>query len=150
MFTHILFPTDGSALSNVALTKAALLAKQVGAKLTAMHVVGQYHPAVESDGYLVSEGVALLKQSFEKEEAARADRILDEVRKISARFGVECACVTASGDLPYQAIIAEASKSGCDLIVMASHGRRGLEGLLLGSETQKVLTHSKVPVLVCR
>ena len=90
------------------------------------------------------------RKRFEEEETARANKILDEVKRHAGGLGVACGAVIATGDTPYRAIIEQAGKSGCDLIVMASHGRRGLEGVLLGSVTQQVLTHSKVPVLVCR
>jgi len=150
MFKHILFPTDGSPLSGVALAKAALLARVLASKFTAITVVGGYRPVFEStEGFLMPE-MKMLRKRFEEEEAARATKILDEVKKIAAGLGVECAAVIATSDLPYRAIIEQAEKSGCDLIVMASHGRRGLEGVLIASETLKVLTHSKIPVLVCR
>jgi nucleotide-binding universal stress UspA family protein len=149
MFKHILFPTDGSPHSGVALTKAAMLAKLLGSKLTAMHVTGAYHPAYENEGFLMPE-MKTLRKRFEEAETERANKMLEEVKKQAAGLGVQCAAVIATGDTPYRAIIEQAGKSGCDLIVMASHGRRGLEGVLLGSETQQVLTHSKVPVLVCR
>ena len=149
MFKHILFPTDGSAHSNVALTKAAMLAKLLGSKLTAIHVTGAYHRAFESDGFLLPE-MKTLRKRFDDEELARANKILDEVKKLAGGIGADCAVVIVTSDTPYRAIIEQAGKSGCDLIVMASHGRRGLQGVLLGSETQQVLTHSKVPVLVCR
>jgi nucleotide-binding universal stress UspA family protein len=149
MFKHILFPTDGSPHSGVALTKAAMLAKLLGSKLTAIYVTGAYHPAYESEGFLMPE-MKTLRKRFDEEETARANKILEEVKKLAGTLGVECASVIATSDVPYRTIIEQAGKSGCDLIVMASHGRRGLEGVLLGSETQKVLTHSKIPVLVCR
>ena len=81
---------------------------------------------------------------------ARAKKLLDEIAKQARARGVRCATVCVSSDLPYQQIIAVARKKKCDLILMASHGRRGLSSLLLGSETSKVLLHSKVPVLVVR
>jgi nucleotide-binding universal stress UspA family protein len=149
MFKHILFPTDGSPLSGGALTKAALLAKLLGAKFTAMHVTGAYHPAFESEGFLMPE-MKILRKRFEEEETVRANKILEEVKKLAAGRGVECTSVIATSDSPYRAIIEQVAKSGCDLIVMASNGRKGLEGVLIGSETQQVLTHSKVPVLVYR
>ena len=149
MFKHILFPTDGSLLSSAALTKAALLAKLLGAKFTAMHVTGAYHPVFDSDGFVIPE-IKTLRKRFEEEETARANKILEEAGKFAAGLRVDCTSVIATSDLPYRAIIEQAGKSGCDLIVMASHGRRGLEGVLIGSETQQVLTHSKVPVLVYR
>ena len=149
MFKHILFPTDGSPHSGVALTRAAMLAKLLGSKLTALYVTGAYHPAYESEGFLMPE-MKTLRKRFEEAEAARANKILDEVKKVAGEIGVTCESVTATGDVPYRTIIEQTAKSGCDMIVMASHGRRGLEGVLMGSVTQQVLTHSKVPVLVCR
>ena len=92
----------------------------------------------------------MLKRRFEEENAERASQILGEVKKIAAAYGVKCSTVVANDDSPYEAIIKQAKKSKCDLIMMASHGRRGLQAILLGSETTKVLTHSKIPVLVVR
>jgi nucleotide-binding universal stress UspA family protein len=149
MFKHVLFPTDGSPLSGTALTKAALLAKVFGAKFTAMHVTGAYHPALENEGFLMTE-MKTLRKRFDDEETVRAKKILEGVSRLAQGIGVECNTVIAQSDSPYRAIVEHAAKEDCDLIVMASHGRRGLEGVLLGSETQQVLTHSKVPVLVCR
>lgn len=149
MFKHILFPTDGSPASNSALTKAAMLARELGAKLTALNVTGTYHPAYESEGFVMPE-MKTLRKRFEDEETARGRKILEEVKKLAAQMGVSCETLTVTSDLPYRAIIEQAGKLNCDAIVMASHGRRGLDGLLLGSVTQQVLTHSKLPVLVCR
>jgi nucleotide-binding universal stress UspA family protein len=94
--------------------------------------------------------IPALKKRFEEEEAVRAKKILGSVKEAARTAGVECEVVAATGDVPYAVIINQATKFKCDLIIMASHGRRGLEGILLGSETQQVLTHSKIPVLVCR
>ncbi len=149
MFKHILFPTDGSPHSGAALTKAAMLAKLLGSKLTAMHVTGAYHPVYESEGFLMPE-MKMLRKRFDEEETARATKILDEVKKLAGGIGAACDSVIVTSDVPYRAIIEQAGKSGCDMIVMASHGRKGLDAVLMGSVTQQVLTHSKVPVLVCR
>ena len=149
MFKHILFPTDGSPASNSALTKAAMLARAFDAKLTALNVTGSYHPAYESEGFVMPE-MKTLRRRFEDEETARGKKVLGEVTKLVAQMGVNCNAVTVTSDTPYRAIIEQAGKLNCDAIVMASHGRRGLEGLLLGSVTQQVLTHSHLPVLVCR
>ena len=91
-----------------------------------------------------------LKMRFEEEKAARADKILGAVKKSAAAAGVVCFSTVATGDAPHELIIEQAAEFHCDVIVMATHGNRGLQGILLGSETQKVLTHSKIPVLVCR
>ena len=149
MFKHILFPTDGSTLSGIALTKAVLLAKLAGAKLTALHVNGAYHPAYESEGFLMPE-MKTLRERFEAEETARAQKILADVKKLATDLGAACEPVIVGDDSPYRAIIQHAERSGCEVIVMGSHGRRGLEGVLMGSVTHQVLTHTRVPVLVCR
>ncbi len=149
MIKHILLPTDGSKLSNKAVKQAIEFAKALGAKITAVHVVGGYHQILPDDGFVMPE-IPALKKRFEEQEAARAKTILDSVKEAAQMAGVECYVVVATGDMPYEMIIKQATKSKCDLIIMASHGRRGFQGILLGSETQKVLTHSKIPVLVCR
>jgi nucleotide-binding universal stress UspA family protein len=149
MFKHILFPTDGSPVSNSAMAKAGMLARALGAKLTALNVTGTYYPAYESEGFVMPE-LKTMRKRFEEEEAAHSKKILEQVKKTVAEMGVNCDTVTVSGDSPYRAIVEQAGKLDCDAIVMASHGRRGLESVLLGSVTQQVLTHSKLPVLVCR
>jgi nucleotide-binding universal stress UspA family protein len=149
MFKHILVPTDGSASSKDAVATAIRLAQALGAKITVFHVTPEYKQAFESEGFIMPR-IPALQQRFEEETAARASTILDEAKHAAAKVGVTCFSAVACGDVPYQMIIAQADKSHCDVIVMASHGRRGLDALLLGSETQKVLTHSKIPVLVCR
>ena len=149
MFTHVLFATDGSELSNQAAPKAIQEAKALGAKMTAMNVVHEFHAARESEGFIMPKMPAL-KERSEEEAKAHADKILQEIKKAASEAGVQCFPAVVVGDVPYKAIIEQAGKSKCDLIVMASHGRRGLQGILLGSETQQVLTHSKIPVLVLR
>jgi nucleotide-binding universal stress UspA family protein len=149
MFKHILLPTDGSKLSDKAVKQAISVAGALGAKITAVNVVGEYHLHLQDEGFDMPE-IPALKKRFEEAEAARAKKILDAVRKSASEAGVECDAVTATSDVPYEAIIKQAKKSGCDLIIMASHGYRGIKGILLGSETSKVLTHSKIPVLVVR
>jgi nucleotide-binding universal stress UspA family protein len=149
MFKHILLPTDGSKLSGKAVKQAIGVAAALGARITAVNVVGGYQLHLMDEGYAVPD-VPALKTRFEEAESAAARKILDTVRKSAAEAGVECDTVTATSNLPHDAIITQAKKSGCDLIIMASHGRKGLQGLLLGSETVKVLTHSTIPVLVIR
>jgi nucleotide-binding universal stress UspA family protein len=145
MFTHVLLPTDGSHLSRAAIEKGVQLAKAVKAKITGITVVSQeQYSLYQTDITLqVKEETARLR----RKEAARR---LEELQKIAAQAGVPCETVCEASDHPYEAIVAVAATHGCDLIVMASHGRRGVAGILLGSETQKVLTHSKIPVLVFR
>ena len=126
------------------------MAKGVGAKITAIHVMPDYDKYV-SERYLVPAAMAApVKTKYREEAAAISTEILDKVCSAAAAAGVECAPVSVINESPYEAIIKQATKSGCDVIMMASHGRRGLQSLLLGSETQKVLVHSRIPVLVCR
>jgi len=147
MFKHILLPTDGSKLSGKAVKTGVEFARKTKARITVIHVVPEFK-------ILVDEGITVLnpalKKRFEEEGRGRAQKMLDEVAAKARARGVRCSTVSVASDLPYQQIIATARKEKCDLIMMASHGRRGLSSLLLGSETAKVLTHSKVPVLVLR
>lgn len=147
MFKHILLPTDGSKLSGKAIKRGIDLAKKGKARVTAMHVVPEFK-------LMVDEGITMLspalKKRFEDEGRARAQKMLDAISRQARARGVRCTTLCVASDLPYQQIIATARKKKCDLILMASHGRRGLSSLLLGSETAKVLMHSRVPVLVLR
>lgn len=151
MFKHILLPTDGSKLSNKGVKETIKLARALRAKITAVHVVGNYHQYMhdQEDGFMIPEILAL-RNDFEDRAAARAKAILGPVKAAASKAGVKCDTVVATSDLPYEMIIKQAKKSKCDLIMMASHGRSGLKGILLGSETAKVLAHSKIPVLVVR
>ena len=147
MYKHILIPTDGSELSRRAIAAGVKLAKSVGAKVTGFFAAPPATPVVYEDflpvGYMTPEQHA---QLIEKTAA----RYLEVIEKAAKAAGVACECVHVTNDFPADAILAAAKKQKCDLIFMASHGRRGLRGVLLGSETQKVLTHSKIPVLVYR
>ncbi len=147
MFKHILLPTDGSKLSGKAVKRGIDFAKKSRARVTAVHVVPEFK-------LMVDEGITMLspalKKRFEDEGRARAQKMLDDVARQARARGVRCATVCVASDLTYQEIIATAKKKKCDLILMASHGRRGLSSLLLGSETAKVLLHSRIPVLVVR
>ncbi|MGE4111535.1 MAG: universal stress protein, partial [Burkholderiales bacterium] len=147
-FKHILLPTDGSNLADRAIVRGMALAKTVGAKLTLLTVVPEFR-MIADESFAVPMS-AELKSRYEKEAKARAAKKLETVRQRMTRAGLKSDVVLIASDLPYQQIIAVAGKRKCDLVVMASHGRRGLTGLLLGSETVKVLTHSKIPVLVVR
>jgi nucleotide-binding universal stress UspA family protein len=148
MYKHILVPTDGSPLSGKAVKQALALAKSVGARITALHVSHEYR-ALMDEGFALP-AMATFKKRFEAEGAKRSNALLDGVKSSAKAANVECDGVAAINNLPYDAIIREAKKAKCDLIMMASHGRKGLSSLLLGSETSKVLTHSKIPVLVVR
>lgn len=145
MFKHLLLPTDGSALSDFAIHKALQLARAVGAKVTCVTVMPEYHVM----SYAV-ESVQDTRQQFEIDMRRHADQCLSRFSQAAAEAGVAADAVAVKGDHPYEQIIATAEQRQCDVIVMASHGRRGLKALLLGSETHKVLTHSSVPVLVFR
>ncbi len=147
MFKHILVPTDGSALSLRAAKNAVRLAKVHGACITAFYAAPEYHPNISGD-YLPADFVPLA--GFKKQIQITADKYLGQVKKLAAVGKVPCSGVYANNDSPYQAIIKVAKAKKCDLIFMASHGRSGIAGLLIGSETNKVLTHCKLPVLVYR
>lgn len=150
MLKHILLPTDGSKLSDKAVKQTIKMAKALGAKITVLHVMPDYERYVIERYNVPAALAAPVKRKYKEEAAALSKEILDRVCAAGTGAGVECARVSVADDSPYEAIIKQAKKSGCDLIMMASHGRRGLQSLLLGSETQKVLVHSKIPVLVCR
>jgi len=148
MYKHILVPTDGSKLSAKAVKQAVSFAKTIGAKITALHVSGEYR-AVMDEGFVVPS-IATFKKRFEEMNAKRSDIVLAQVENAARTAGVRCDSVSVANNLPYDAIIRQAKKAKCDLIMMASHGRKGLASVLLGSETSKVLTHSNIPVLVVR
>ena len=150
MFKHILLPTDGSELSDKVAKQAIAMAREAGAKITVINVMPDYDKYV-SERYLVPALMAApVKTKYREEAAAISTEILGHVCSAATAAGVECAPVSVIDDSPHEAIIKQAAQSGCDVIIMASHGRKGLQSLLLGSETQKVLVHSKLPVLVCR
>ena len=145
MFKHILIPTDGSDLSRKALLYGVQLAKEGDAKVTALTV---RPPFVVGSMDMI--GVVGGQDEFEAETQRYADYALTQAKMAAEAAGVKLEAVQDIGDQPYRAIIDCATANKCDLIVMASHGRRGVSALLLGSETAKVLTHSKIPVLVFR
>ena len=147
MYQRILVATDGSTLSKKAVSSAIAMAQLTGAELVALKVVPRYPQSYFEGGLaLPASDVARV----EKQWAEHGQAIVDAVSKTAAAKGVKVKAVTAKSDLVSEAIIAAAKKHKCDLIVMASHGRKGIKRLLLGSETQQVLTHSHVPVLVLR
>lgn len=147
MFKHILIPTDGSDLSKKAIKQGIAFAKKIKARITTLHVVPEFR--VIADESFVSLTPAA-KRRFEEESRQKAEKMLGAVVKQAKAQGVRCTAVAEANDLPYQQIIATAKSKKCDLIMMASHGRRGIASVLLGSETAKVLTHSTIPVLVVR
>jgi len=148
-YKHILLPYDGSELSRKAEKECAAFAKSTGAKVTVLHVVSHYHLSMQPWGAPRSVHTKIEK---EHEEEAReiAQKMISELVTRVKKEGVDCEGLVVVGDHPYEEIINNAANRKCDLIMMASHGRRGLDAVLLGSETVKVLTHSKVPVLIVR
>jgi nucleotide-binding universal stress UspA family protein len=147
MFKHILVPTDGSQLSSDTVKRAIAFAKETGAKITFFFAKPDYPVAFYGEGALIDPTTP---DKFAEMAEQQAKEILAGHEAAAKAEGVVSATISSVSDIPYEAIIAAAEESGADLIFMASHGRRGISGLLLGSETQKVLTHSKIPVLVYR
>lgn len=145
MFRNILIATDGSDLAQIALEKGLELGKSLGAKVTVVTVTPSWALLVPGDTAM----------SFPVEEYVRATEenaaaVLSSAQAFAKQVGVECATRHEANQLPAEGILSAANEIACDLIVMASHGRRGLQRLFLGSQAQKVLTHTSVPVLVCR
>ncbi|MGE5522929.1 MAG: universal stress protein [Rhodospirillaceae bacterium] len=146
MFKNILVPTDGSEQSQAAVRAAVDLAKLHGARLTGIHVIPDYHLLIAYEGAFDP----ITEERIEEEAKARAASYLSYVEEKATSAGVPCRTVCETSDHPYDAILRTAETHGCDLIVMTSHGRKGLAAVLLGSETRKVLTHARMPVLVVR
>ena len=147
MYQNILIATDGSKLAESAVTHGVSLAKSTGAKVTALIVETPFNVfnVPESQIRQMSEAFAKHADNI-KHHATKA---LDYVTRAAAMADVPCNAIQLEHDQPYQAIIGVANDQGCDLIVMASHGRSGISAVLLGSVTNKVLAHTKIPVLVC-
>ena len=145
MFKHILLPTDGSNLSQAAVQKGVQFAKSMQAKITGISVMPEQKYYMYQTDIIVQ-----VKKETVKQHKREADRNLSVIEKAAKDAGVPCETLCEISDYPYETIIKVAEKRGCDLIMMASHGRRGIGAILIGSETQKVLTHSKIPVLVYR
>ncbi len=147
MYTNLLVPTDGSKLSDKAVTQAIALAQALQAKVTFFYASPDYPLPAYADG-VVYEPVS--KREYTLLAAKEADKVLDRAITKATAAGVVCTRIHSVASSPWEAILAAGKKAKCDVIVMASHGRRGLTAMLLGSETQKVLTHGKLPVLVVR
>lgn len=145
MYQRILRPTDGSEASRRAVEAGVGLARSLGAEVVAMTAIPEFHAFTAS-----TDVIEQTRQQYEASARARAQRLVDAIAAVARDAGVPCSAVQAVSDSPYEAIVATARERCCDLIVMASHGRKGLAGLLLGSETQKVLVHSAIPVMVHR
>lgn len=147
MFRNILVPTDGSDFSNKAVATAARLAQSLGAKLLVLHVRSPLElPHHVEGGALSNLGGKAVMQEIEAEERS----LLDAALEIAAADGVKAETAFVAGYSIYDAVIRIAREQHCDLIVMASHGRRGITSFLLGSETQKVLAHTTIPVMIVR
>jgi nucleotide-binding universal stress UspA family protein len=145
MFKHILLPTDGSDLSLRAAKLGIELARTCGARVHVLHVVAPFHTIS-----YVAEMLAATEAIYTQEATTHAEQYVADVRRMAEAAGVECSTHYVSDDHPHEAIIRAAHEQHCDLIVMASHGWRGITRLLLGSEVHKVLLESEIPVLVCR
>jgi nucleotide-binding universal stress UspA family protein len=149
MYKHILVPLDGSDLSRKAQAEATALACSVGAKMTVIHVVAPFHLHIQP--WASSPQIhGRIEGEHLDEQKKSAQAMVDAAAEQVKTAGVECTGLAVVNEYPFRGIIETASERHCDLILMSSHGRRGLEGLLLGSETVKVLTHSTIPVLIVR
>ena len=146
MFKNILIPTDGSERSQSAMRVGIELAKLHQARITGVHVIPDYHLLIAYEGAFDP----VTEERIEEEAKTRAETYLAYIRKSAQDAGVPCETVCETSDHPYDAILKTANNRKCDLIVMTSHGRKGLAAMLLGSETRKVLTHGRIPVLVVR
>ncbi len=147
MFKHILIPTDGSALSKKAISHGVKFAQTLGAKVTGFFAAPPYRPVAYED--FVPANYMSPKQ-HDDAIAKLAAKYLGAIEKACKEAGVPYQGMHLASEFPAEAIIEAAKSKKCDIVFMASHGRRGLAGVLLGSETAKVLTHSKIPVLVYR
>ncbi len=145
MFKHILLPTDGSKQSEAAIQNGIQFAKSLNAKVTGFHVITPYRTLT-----FLAEILRATEEQYERESKLHAENYLAVIERIAEEAGVTCDTAYVTANHVYEAIIRTAEEKGCDLIVMASHGRKGVQGLLIGSETAKVLAHTKLPVLVFR
>jgi nucleotide-binding universal stress UspA family protein len=145
MYAHILIATDGSDLAQRAVEQGLALAKALGSTVTAVTVTEPWTAAVSGEW-----AVAFPVEDYEKATAANAEKILDGVQQAAVGLGVTCDAVHVKDQYAAEAIVDEAKTRGCDLIVMASHGRRGIAKFVLGSQATRVLAHTSVPLLICR
>jgi nucleotide-binding universal stress UspA family protein len=145
VFKHILIPSDGSALSQIALEGGLDIAKAMDARVTVLHVGVPFHVFA-----MDSAAITDTRPEYERQVTAKGAEITRAAEAAAKKKGVNCRSVHVVAEHPYEEIVSTAGAERCDLIVMASHGRKGVKALLLGSETHKVLTHSSIPVLVYR
>lgn len=148
MYSHILIPTDGSTLSLKAARAGVELARKLGARVTALHVIESFRPAYAGDGLYYS--TAFTEKQYLESMRIGAGKALAKVQSIAEKLDVKCAAESVVHSTPWEGIIKSAAKFKADTIVMASHGRGGIAAVVIGSQTNRVLTHSKIPVLVCR
>ncbi len=148
MYSHILVPTDGSELSIDAARKAIDLAKLCKARMTTIMVSPTYRQ-MNQEGF-IAPTVNTMRERWEEHMSERAKKVLDGICADAVKAGLKCETLHVFGDAPYEAIIDAANKNGCDMIAMGSHGHGGIKQLFLGSETARVLSHSKIPVMVYR
>jgi Universal stress protein UspA and related nucleotide-binding proteins len=145
MYKHILIATDGSDLAQRAVEQGLSLAKLMQSKVTAVTVTEPWTAAVSGEW-----AVAFPVEEYEKASAANSAKILERVEKIASNLGVACEGVHVADQYPAEGIVEEAKARGCDLIVMASHGRRGIAKFVLGSQATRVLAHTDIALLICR
>jgi nucleotide-binding universal stress UspA family protein len=145
MFKSILIPTDGSKLSDKAVRQGLELARALGSKVVALHVSAPFHVLAATPA-----AVTATREQCEQNAAAFNKEVFGRIAATARELGVACSCISRSGEHVWQEIIMGADANGCDAICMASHGRSGLAAVMLGSETMKVLTHTKIPVVVLR
>ena len=147
MFDHILVPTDGSRLANKAVKAAVKFAASVNARITFYQAMENNAAMYGVDGFAIPGDMIV---SMEKAVVAAARSNLDAAVKLATSKNIQCEALTGKNAVAWEGIIATAKKRKCDVIFMASHGRRGIAGVVLGSVTHQVLTHSKIPVVVFR
>jgi nucleotide-binding universal stress UspA family protein len=145
MFKNILIPTDGSELATRAVEQGVLFAKEIGARIVAVTVTEPFHMLS-----VAPSQIEYTRDEYRRHVGSYAETVLGAVANAAKRAGVACETLRVEHEHVYRAIIDAAAAKGCDLIVMASHGRHGVSAVVLGSETVKVLTHSQIPVLVYR
>lgn len=151
MFQHVLIPTDGSELSERAVAAALQFAKEINARVTGFYAAPGYPIPMYYEGWVpLDPDDPSTPEKFDEASKERTQRFLALIETKARELGVPCECFSTTSYSPWEAIIQAATSRGCDLIFMASHGRRGLSAVLMGSETTRVLTHCKIPVLVYR
>ena len=146
MFKHLLISTDGSSLGNKAAKAGIDLARALGAKVTAYYAIEQLQ-MIFDEGYMMDQKMI---DGLEATARAAGQKRVDAIGKMAKAAGVPCSSVVTQASSPHEGIIDAAKKRKCDVIFMASHGRRGLSRLMMGSVTQKVLAQSRIPVVVYR